>query len=125
MLGRTLKDGQRHEVRWQADRLDATIEHIRRSSNDATGPPEINALVQRIVITDDRRSAIDELVAARPTLAVSDAMTTPFVAIGTVDEIVEHLLTCRARWGISYFSVREIDSFQPVIERLRAVDGRN
>jgi alkanesulfonate monooxygenase SsuD/methylene tetrahydromethanopterin reductase-like flavin-dependent oxidoreductase (luciferase family) len=29
MLGRTLEDGQRHEVRWEAERLDATVEWIR------------------------------------------------------------------------------------------------
>ena len=29
MLGRTLEDGHHHEVRWQADRLDATVAHIR------------------------------------------------------------------------------------------------
>ena len=33
MLGRTLEDGQRHEVRWEAERLDATIDHIREHAD--------------------------------------------------------------------------------------------
>ena len=56
-------------------------------------------------------------------MSVEDALSTPFLAIGTQDEIAEHLLRCRQRWGISYFSVREVDSFAPVIERLRRVDA--
>ena len=53
---------------------------------------------------------------------MTDALTTPFLAIGTADEIADHLLACRRRWGISYFTVRSIDEFAPVIERLRALD---
>jgi hypothetical protein len=32
---------------------------------------------------------------------------------------VLHVMTCRERWGISYFTVRELDEFEPV---LRALD---
>ena len=55
-------------------------------------------------------------------LSYDDAAATPFLAYGTHDEIAEHLRQCRQRWGISYFSVRSIDEFQPVIERLRPVE---
>ncbi len=120
MLGRTLADGQRHEVRWQADRLDTTVAHIRSSAPERN--VELNALVQQIVITDDRKGAIQELLADLPSLTAEDALSTPFLAYGTHDEIAAHLSRCRERWGISYFSVRSIEDFQPVIERLRAVD---
>ena len=49
-----------------------------------------------------------------------DALVTPFLALGTHDQIADHLLASRSRWGISYYSVRDIDAFAPVIERLRA-----
>ena len=52
-----------------------------------------------------------------------DALTTPFLALGTHDEIAEHLLACRQRWGISNFTVRSIEDMAPVIDRLRAVDA--
>ena len=54
-------------------------------------------------------------------LSVDDALSTPFLAIGTHDEIAEHLVDCRNRWGISYFSVRDIAAFAPVIQRLRGI----
>lgn len=120
MLGRTLADGQSHEVRWESDRLDSTIAHIH--SNSGGRVVELNALVQRIVVTKDRDGAIDEIVGAIPTLSRGDAAVTPFLALGSHDQMAAHLLRCRERWGISYFSVRSIDDFQPVIERLRSVD---
>jgi hypothetical protein len=48
-----------------------------------------------------------------------EALETPYLALGTQAEIAEHLRTCRGRWGISYFMVRDLEGFAPVIERLR------
>lgn len=118
MLGRTLEDGHRHEVRWEPDRLDRTIDHIRAAAAAAgRDAPRLHALVQVVVVGDDRRAAaqtyVDELG-----LTVDDALATPFLALGTHDEIAAHLLACRDRWGIDYFTVRDIDAFAPVITRL-------
>jgi len=118
MLGKTLEDGSRHEVRWEADRLDGTVAYIRDQAGDRS--VVLNALVQRVMVTDDRLAAAQEMCSAVPTLTIDDALTTPFLAIGTADEIAEHLRTCRARWGISYYTVRSIDDFAPVIQRLRS-----
>ena len=52
-------------------------------------------------------------------LTIEHADAIPYLLVGTVDEIVDKLSTCHARWGISYFVVRELDSFAPVIAALR------
>jgi probable F420-dependent oxidoreductase len=122
MLGRTLEDGQRHEVRWERDRLDATIRYIREQAAHRWDQVELNVLVQRIIVTDDREEAAHEVSLMTPGLSVEDALTTPFLAIGTHDEIADHLRACRDRWDISYFSVRDIAGFEAVIERLRRQD---
>jgi probable F420-dependent oxidoreductase len=122
MLGRTLEDGQQHEVRWQPDRLDATVAHIRAEAGDR--PLELNALVQRVIITDDRRAAAEEVCGHVPSLSIDDALATPFLALGTPDEIADHYLACRERWGITYLTVRSVDDFAPVIERLRQPSGK-
>ena len=119
MLGRTLEDGQRHVVRWEQERLDATVNYIRDHGGERWGQVELNALIQAVVVTDDRRRAAEEVVSRIPGLGVHDALSTPFLAIGTHDEIADHLVRCRNRWGISYFSVRDLDGFTPVIHRLR------
>jgi hypothetical protein len=80
---------------------------------------ELNALVQSVSVTADRRAAADEIAGRIQGLTVEDALETPFLALGTHDEIAEHLRTCRERWGITYFTVRELDAFAPVIARLR------
>jgi hypothetical protein len=79
-------------------------------------------LVQAVVITDDRQRVAHKLASQIPGLRSDDALVTPFLALGTHDEMAQHLLMCRDRWGISYFSVRDIGAFAPVIERLRSHD---
>ena len=115
MFGQTLQDGQSHEVRWQADRLDFTIEWISVTAKGRSSELELNALVQAVVITDDRKRAAGTIVDQVEGLTLDDALTTPFLAIGTPEEIVAHLQHCQERWGISYFSVRDIDAFSAVI----------
>jgi len=122
MLGRTREDGQHHDVRWEASRLDATIERMRGAAGGRWDGIELHALVQAVVITDDRAHATAE-IAGRIGMDVSDALSTPFLCVGTHDEIAQHLQACRERWGFSYYSVRDVDSFAPVLARLHADDG--
>jgi probable F420-dependent oxidoreductase len=124
MLGRTLADGQRHEARWQESRLDETVAHVRAMAGTRWPSLELNVLVQAVVVTDDRRAAAEDVADRVPGLSMEDALTTPFLALGTYDEIAQHLVMCRTRWGISYFSVRDGVAFAPVIERLRHHDAR-
>jgi probable F420-dependent oxidoreductase len=124
MLGRTLEDGQHHEVRWDPERLDATIDHIQKEAGERVVRLELNVLVQAVVVTDDRREAAHALLSEAPGLLLDHALVTPFLALGSHDEIAQHLVACRDRWGISYFSVRDIDAFAPVIERLRRHDSQ-
>ncbi len=49
-------------------------------------------------------------------------MSTPFLCLGTHEEMARHLLACRERWGISYFSVRDVDAFAPVMRLVRRLD---
>ncbi len=117
--GRTLEDGQNHEVRWEQERLDTTINFIKEQARERWERLEINVLVQAVVVTDDRRKAAQQLASRVPGLSVDDALSTPFLAIGTHDEIADHLEACRSRWGICYLSVRDLAGFAPVIDRLR------
>ena len=118
-LGRTLADGLRHEVRWEADRLDRTAAYIWDQAGQRADRLELNALVQRTIVTSDRSAAVEEVVSQIEGLRREDALATPFLAIGSPAEIAEHLNKCRERWGISYFTVRELTAFAPVIAILR------
>ena len=122
MLGRTLEDGQHHEMRWEAERLDATIELVRAAAGDRWARLELHALVQAVVVTDARASVAEDLSQQLSTPS-SDVMATPFLCLGTHEEMAHHLLACRARWGISYFTVRDIEAFAPVMALVRSLDG--
>jgi probable F420-dependent oxidoreductase, MSMEG_2516 family len=120
MLGRTRPDGQTHETRWEVDRLDATAASIRESASHREQGPELHALIQQVIVTDDRAAVAKGVVEGGWVPTIDDALATPFLAIGTQDEIADHLHACRERWGISYFTVRDVASFAPLITRCRA-----
>ncbi len=81
---------------------------------------EINALVQRVIVTDDRRAAAEELTSRWTQLTPDEFLQSPYVLIGSVDQMVEDLQARRTRWGISYYVVQEpyLDDFAPVVARL-------
>jgi hypothetical protein len=97
------------------------------------GDIEWHLLVQAVVVTDDRRGAAEELVAEHrrhfealgadesSVLTADAALETPFLLIGTADEMAAQLRQGRERWGYSYITVHEpyLQTFAPVIERLK------
>jgi len=70
-----------------------------------------------------RPAAAHTLVGQVAGLSLADALASPFVALGTADEIAVHLQACRRRWGISDYTVRDVEAFAPVIDRLRRADA--
>lgn len=96
---------------------------------------EWHLLVQAVIVTDDRRAAAEEMAEQdrrhfgelgatdeRAVPAVQETLDTPFLLIGTADEIAAQLRRSRDRWGFSYLTVHEpyMRAFAPVIERLRS-----
>ena len=94
---------------------------VREAAGDAQyAQLELNALVQRVVVTNDRRQAAEELTSRWTQLTPDEILQSPYVLIGTVDQMVENLQAYRDRWGISYYVVHEpyMDAFAPVVARL-------
>ena len=91
---------------------------MRASAEERWNAIELHALVQAVVVTEDRHAAA-AAIAKRVGIDVADALSTPFLCLGTHAEIADHLLACRERWGFSYFTVRDVEAFAPVISRLR------
>jgi probable F420-dependent oxidoreductase len=117
-LGRTLADGHTHTVDWRSVHLDAQLAQVRAGAAERFDDLEFNALVQVVQITDDRDAALAKICERVEGLTMDDAQVTPYLLVGTVDEIVLRMLTCNERWGINYFAVRELDEFAPVLKSL-------
>lgn len=84
---------------------------------------EWHLLVQAVVETDDRRATAKALIERlQGDMTVEDALATPFLLIGTAEEMAEQLVHSRERYGFSYITVHEpyMKAFAPVIERLNS-----
>ena len=96
------------------------MQRIREAAGARYERLELNALVQRVEVTDHRYTAAEELAGRWPQLSAAEILQSPYVLIGTVDQIVEDLQSRRERWGMSYYVVfeRDMDAFAPVVARL-------
>jgi probable F420-dependent oxidoreductase len=105
---------------FRASVVDERVRLLRETAGPRFAKLELNALVQRVIVTDSRRTAVDELVARWPQLTADDLLASPYVLIGTVDQMVDDLRARRERWGISYVMTHEafMDALAPVVERL-------
>lgn len=122
-LARTLPDGHRHEVRWSPEALQAQLQLVRTAGAHRTAPPEIEALVQVVTISEDRRGSLTELSERVPRASPGDLAATPFVLIGTPEEMAEQLMRQAEQIGITRYVVREaaLDSIELVLPLLGAL----
>ena len=95
------------------------LEWVRSAAGERFDSLEINALIQAVVVADQRMTAADQL-ASRFKVAREVVLETVYVAVGTIDEICETLRQRRERHGISYLTVfeRDMEAFAPVVARL-------
>jgi probable F420-dependent oxidoreductase len=105
---------------FKAERVDERFAWVRSEAGERFGQLELNVLVQRVVVTDDRRGVAAEIAAQWPALTVEDVLQTPYALIGTVEQMAEALVERRERWGISYIATHEpfLDAIAPVVARL-------
>jgi probable F420-dependent oxidoreductase len=105
---------------WKVSGVDEKIRLIRAVAGDRYARLELNVLVQRVVVTDDRHSAAEELARHWSRLSPDEILQSPYVLIGTVDQMVQDLRMRRERWGMSYFTIFEgyVTPFAAVVARL-------
>ncbi|MBJ8339933.1 LLM class F420-dependent oxidoreductase [Antrihabitans sp. YC3-6] len=115
--------------------MEKTIERvdlIRQAAGDRFADIELNWAITTIVITDDREQiaemALQALDKGFPPnmevdvkLGVEDILTSPYIAIGTFEEIADQIRNTRAKTTMSYVGVfpTQMDAFAPIIPLLR------
>jgi probable F420-dependent oxidoreductase len=104
---------------FRAEVVDERVQLVRVMADRRRERVELNVLVQRVIVTDDRRGAARELAERWPSLTADEILASPYVLVGTVDQIVDDLRARRERWGISYVMTHEpfIDALAPVVAR--------
>ena len=98
------------------------LEWVRAAAGDRFDSIEIHALIQAVAVAEQRTVAADQL-AARFKVARDVVLETPYVLVGTIEEICETLRERRERYGISYLTVfeRDMEVFAPVVARRAGV----
>lgn len=105
----------------EPDRFAERVAGYRGLVDDRDPVPELNILVQRVVVTDDRAKSAQELRAYGPHMTLEELLRVPTLLIGTVPEITGQLRAMREELGITYITVLEssMEAMAPVIARLR------
>jgi probable F420-dependent oxidoreductase len=105
---------------WKVAGIEERIRVVRAAAGERLGRLELSAQIQRVIVTDRRREAAEELQKTWTQLGVEEILEAPFVLIGTVDEMVDTLHARRERWGLSYFVTFEpyVETLAPVVAKL-------
>ena len=117
---RALKDGSGLDrTDFGEAALRQKIQWVRAAAGDRFDSLELNALIQAVVVSDQRTHTADQL-AARFKVARDLVLESPYVLLGTIDEICDTIRQRRERYGISYLTVfeRDMEAFAPVVEGL-------
>jgi probable F420-dependent oxidoreductase len=94
------------------------VSWVRQAAGARFDNLELNVLIRNGVVTTDRRGAAEGYLADLFTyvpelvpdgtverLTVDDVLGSPWLAFGTTEDIVEHLLQMREELGLSYFTI--------------------
>ncbi|MDI5961855.1 LLM class F420-dependent oxidoreductase [Streptomyces sp. SL13] len=104
-----------------ADQLDERVAKHREYTRAQGTDPELNILVQHVLITDDRAAAAPALQPYAPHLSAEQCSRVPTLLCGTVEQIADQLRAHRERYGFSYVTVLEpaMEPMALVIAELR------
>lgn len=81
------------------------IEVVRAAAGDRFEEIELNGLIQFVVPTTDRAAAAAEIAGAVGGVSPATILDSPFVLLGTHEEMAETLVDRQRRYGISYWTV--------------------
>jgi alkanesulfonate monooxygenase SsuD/methylene tetrahydromethanopterin reductase-like flavin-dependent oxidoreductase (luciferase family) len=105
-----------------AEELDERVARYREFAAGRREPAELNLLLQRVVVTEDREAAAEPLLRHLPDLTREQVLGLPIFLFGTLEEIVAQVRAQRERYGFTYLTVLEssMEAFAPVMAALRA-----
>jgi probable F420-dependent oxidoreductase len=109
-----------------ADAVDRKIHTIRDAAGNRYDEIEFQIVVPFVVPTDDREGTARAIADSLPSddrsvdINAETVLASPYVLIGTEEQICDALIERRARWGLSYyvFNDNSIDAVAPIVARL-------
>ncbi len=102
-----------------AEATERKLGFIRDAAGSRWSRLVLNARVLLVSVVNDAVAAAEEL--GRPlALSAEEVLATPHAFVGDLDRIVDHILACRERYGVSYFTVSQeaLTSLAPMVSKL-------
>lgn len=125
-VGRTLPDGHYHEPRWSASQVDAAVADFDTGCSAHGRRPVLGALVQHVELTDDAEQAGRRFLAgaarvlpAESLPTVRDLLDSPYILIGSPQELATKFARLRDRWGFTRYTVRSLEPLTEILAALR------
>jgi probable F420-dependent oxidoreductase len=104
---------------------DRKVAWIREAAGSRVDTIELSIVVPFIIETDDRIGMAEGIAAGLPpaggeVATAARVLESPYVLLGTLDEMAKAVEARRDRWGISYvvFNADSVDAAAPLVERL-------
>lgn len=108
-----------------AEATDRKLEWIRDAAGTRFDDIELSIVAPFVVVTDDRVGLAESIAAGLDAGDDVDTgpgavLSSPYVLLGTVDEIADTLRERRERWQLSYYVCNDdtVDVMAPIVERL-------
>ncbi len=104
-----------------AERIDEKFALVREAAGERFDDLVFHCWLQVAEILDDAEARAAEIGEALD-LTADEVLASPFVLLGTVEEIVTRLEERRDRWGYTYYTVQQpsAQAFAPVLRALKA-----
>jgi probable F420-dependent oxidoreductase len=107
-----------------AAEADKAVEYFASVAGERDDEIERNSFIMGIEVTEDRKQAAENAMADfAPYLTMEDALESPFLLLGTEEEIARQIIDCRERYGFSYLTVQRphMEILGPIIKRVRSL----
>jgi probable F420-dependent oxidoreductase len=97
------------------------VAYFRQQAGERLGDIEVNAMIQHVVPTRDRRAAAGMLATHAPHLTPEEILEAPAGLVGTSAQMADILRERREAYGVSYITIHEgfMDALAPVISLLK------
>jgi probable F420-dependent oxidoreductase len=101
------------------------VEWVRQAAGERFSSVELNLLIGNVIITQDPLGAAEQYLrkSGRSGVTAEQLLASPYVFIGSVEQLVERVQRLREQFDISYFvlDTEYMEAFAPVVARLGGV----
>ena len=98
------------------------VEWVRQAAGERFAALELNLLARTVIITNDRLLAAEQYIreGGASGMSAKQLLASPYLLIGSIEQLTEQLQSLRELFGISYVVVDTdyMESFAPVVARL-------